>query len=160
MLMPRIYVETSVISYLTARPSRDLIVAARQEATREWWESRNEQFAAFSSQLVLKEVAAGDPEAAMRRLAICQPLPLLPIDAKCEALAERLVSTGTVPPTEQEDALHIALATLSQVDFIASWNFAHLVGPVAKFRLQLAIQQLGYPPPILATPEELLETLP
>jgi hypothetical protein len=85
---------------------------------------------------------------------------LLPIDAKCEALAERLISTGTVPPTEPEDALHIALATLSQVDFIATWNFAHLVGSVAKFRLQLAIQQLGYPPPILATPEELLETLP
>jgi hypothetical protein len=78
MLIPRIYVETSVISYLTARPSRDLIVAARQEATCEWWESRSEKFAAFSSQLVLKEVAAGDPEAAMRRLAICQPLPLLP----------------------------------------------------------------------------------
>lgn len=160
MRIPCIYVETSVISYLTARPSRDLIVAARQEATREWWESRGEKFAAFSSQLVLKEVAAGDPEAAMRRLAICQPLSLLPIDAQCEALAERLVSTGAVPPTEQEDALHIALATLSQVDFIATWNFAHLVGPVAKFRLQLAIQQLGYPPPILATPEELLETLP
>ncbi len=158
--MPRIYVETSVISYLTARPSRDLIVAARQEATHEWWGSRSEKFAAFSSQLVLKEVAAGDPEAAMRRLAICQPPPLLPIDAKCETLAERLVSTGAVPPTEPEDALHIALATIAQVDFIATWNFAHLVGPVAKFRLQLAIQQLGYPPPILATPEELLETLP
>lgn len=96
----------------------------------------------------------------MKRLAICQPLPLLPIDAHCEALAEQLVSTGAVPSTEQEDALHIALATLSRVDFIATWNFAHLVGPVAKFRLQLAIRQLGHAPPILATPEELLETLP
>jgi len=160
MPMTRVYVETSVISYLTARPSRDLIVAARQEATREWWECRSVKFAAFSSQLVLREAAAGDPEAAMKRLAICQPLAMLPIDANCEALAEQLVSTGAVPPTEQEDALHVALATLSRVDFIATWNFAHLVGPVAKFRLQLAIQQLGYPPPILATPEELLETLP
>lgn len=157
--MTRIYVESSVISYLTARPSRDLIVAARQEATPEWWECRSVKFVAFSSQLVLKEVAAGDPEAALRRLAICQPLPLLPIDASCEALAAQLVSTGAVPPTEQEDALHIALATIARVDFIATWSFAHLVGPVAKFRLQLAIQQLGYPPPIFATPEELLETL-
>lgn len=158
--MTRIYVETSVISYLTARPSRDLIVAARQEATREWWESRGVKFAAFSSQLVLQEVSAGDPEAAMKRLAICRQLSLLPIDADCEALAEQLIATGAVPPTEQEDALHIALATLSKVDFIATWNFAHLVGPVAKFRLQMAIQQLGYSPPMLATPEELLETLP
>lgn len=156
----RIYVETSVISYLTARPSRDLIVAARQEATREWWESRGVKFAAFSSQLVLNEVSAGDPEAALKRLTTCQSLPLLPIDAHCEALAEQLISTGAVPSTEQEDALHIALATLAGVDFIATWNFAHLVGPVAKFRLQLAIQQLGHATPILATPEELLEILP
>ncbi len=108
----------------------------------------------------MAEASAGDPDAALRRLDICLPLPLLPIDTACEQLAERLISTGALPATEQEDALHIALATIAKVDFIATWNFAHLVGPVAKYRLQLAIAHLGHTPPILATPEELLETLP
>ena len=98
--------------------------------------------------------------AALKRLDICLPLPRLAIDAACEKLAERLISTGAVPATEQEDALHIAFATLAKVDFIATWNFAHLVGPVAKYRLQSAIEHLGYAPPLLATHEELLETLP
>lgn len=159
MELPRIYIETSVISYLTARSSRDLLVAARQEATREWWERRASAFRPVISSLVIEESSAGDPEAALRRLDICLPLPRLPIDAASEHLAERLISTGTIPATEQEDALHLAIATLSNVDFIATWNFAHLVGPVAKYRLQSAIEHLGYPPPILATPEELLETL-
>lgn len=117
---PRIYIETSVISYLTSRPSRDLIIAARQEITGEWWEKRGAAFEAVTSNLVLKEVAAGNPEAAMRRLVICQPLPKLSIEADCEELADRLIKTGAVPPTEQEDAMHIALATLAQVDYIAT----------------------------------------
>ena len=160
MELPSIYIETSVISYLTARSSRDLLVAARQEATREWWERRVVFYQPLISNLVIEEASAGNPEAALKRLEICLPLPRLSIDAACEALAVRLITTGAVPATEQEDALHIALATLAKVDFIATWNFAHLVGPVAKYRLQSAIEHLGYAPPIFATPEELLETLP
>lgn len=160
MATPRIYVETSVISYLTSRPSRDLLIAARQEATREWWEKRGTAFEAITSSMVLKEVAAGNPEAASRRLAICQSLPEWPIEAESEELAERLITTGAVPATEQEDALHIALATIAQVDYIATWNFAHMVSPAAKYRLQKHIEQLGFTPPLLATPEELLESLP
>lgn len=160
MSLPLIYVETSVISYLASRSSRDLLVAARQEATREWWESRDVFFQPFVSRLVLREASMGDPAAALQRLEICRPLRLLDVDAACEALAGELIAARALPETEQEDALHIALATLSKADFIASWNFAHLVGPVAKFRLQTTIQNMGYPPPILATPEELLEMLP
>jgi len=159
MAIPRIYIETSVISYLTARPSRDLLIAARQEATREWWEMRDAAFEALTSNLVLKEVAAGNAEAAIRRLTICQPLPKLAIGADCEELAARLIATGAVPSNEQEDALHIALATLAQVEYIATWNFAHMVSPAVKYRLQKHIEQLGFVPPLLATPEELLETL-
>lgn len=159
MTLPSIYIETSVISYLTVRPSRDLLIAARQEATREWWERRFTAFRPVLSNLVVEEASYGDAEAALRRLELCRPLPRLAIDPACEQLAERLISIGAVPATEPEDALHIALATLARVDFIATWNFAHLVGPVAKYRLQSAIERLGYPPPLLATPEELLETL-
>lgn len=151
MSLPRIYIETSVISYLTARSSRDLLVAARQEATREWWDFRDTMFLPLVSNLVLQEAAAGDPDAAAKRIEICRPIQRLPIDEACEHLAQALIAERAIPETEQEDALHLALATLSRVDFIATWNFAHLVGPVAKFRLQTAIQNMGFPPPILAT---------
>ncbi len=159
MTVPRIYIETSVISYLSSRPSRDLILAARQEATREWWQLRQHEYQPFISPLVLREAARGDIEAARLRLHICQPLALLPIDSACQQLAQKLLQAKGVPETEPEDALHLAVATCAGVDFIATWNFAHLVGPVAKFRLQTLIQNMGYSPPLLATPEELLEIL-
>lgn len=160
MSIPRVYVETSVISYLTSRPSRDLLLAARQEATREWWDQRNIHFTPLVSNLVLQEASQGDSDAARLRLEICRPLERLMIDDATQALARILIETNAVPASEVEDALHIALATTSQVDFIATWNFAHLVGPVAKFRLQTQILSLGFASPILATPEDLLETLP
>ena len=160
MGMPKIYIETSVVSYLTARPSRDLLIAARQEATREWWDLRGAIFHALISPLVVEEASASDPQAALKRLEICLKLQQLEISTECESLASRLISIGAIPSTEPEDALHIAIATLAQTQFIATWNFAHLVGPVAKYRLQSAIERLGYAPPILATPEELQETLP
>lgn len=155
-----VYVETSVISYLTSRPSRGLLVAARQEATREWWDFRDKAFQPLISNLVLQEASAGDPAAALRRLEICRPLQRLVINVACESLANTMPIAMAFPETKQENALHIAFATLYQADFIASWNFSHLVGPVTKFRLQTAIQNMGYPPPILSTPEELLEMLP
>jgi predicted nucleic acid-binding protein len=160
MTLPRIYIETSVISYLTSRPSRDLLIAARQEATREWWEKRDVSYQPLVSGLVLREAANGDPEAALRRLRICRPLARLAIDDAAQELAKALITTRAIPETEAEDALHVALATTARVEFIATWNFAHLVGPVAKYRLQMHLQGMGLAPPLLATPEELLETLP
>lgn len=159
MTSPRIYVETSVISYLTAHPSRDLLVAARQEATREWWERRDRMYVPLVSNLVLQEAACGDPVAARLRLKICHPVPRLDIDIATRQLANQLIQTQAIPASEPEDALHIALATIAKVDYIATWNFAHLVGPAKKFQLQTRIQSLGFVPPLLATPEELLETL-
>jgi hypothetical protein len=108
---------------------------------------------------VLDEASHGDPQAAVIRLEICNGLPLLDITAETKAFAQLLVTSGAVPPTEPEDALHIALATLNAVDYIASWNFAHMVGPAAKFKLQSKIGTLGYKPPIIATPEEIFEEL-
>lgn len=160
MAIPRIYIETSVVSYLTARSSRDLLVAARQEATREWWAQRDTLFVPLISNLVLREAACGDPVAAMQRLELCRSLARLDIATAAQDLANLLINVQAIPASEPEDALHIALATVAEVDFIATWNFAHLVGPAAKYRLQTRIQSLGFTPPLLATPEELLETLP
>lgn len=157
-MKPRVYVETSVISYLTSRPSENLRNAARQLSCRLWWELRGSEFDPFISRLVLDEASRGDPAAAERRLAICEGVALLSESSEARQLAERLILTGAVPPTDPEDAMHIAIATVEQMDFVATLNFAHFASPSAKFRLQMAISELGYRPPLLASPDELLES--
>jgi hypothetical protein len=158
-MKPRVYVETSVISYLTARPSRDFLVVARQEFTRQWWELREHAFDAVISGLVIGEIGRGDPGAALRRAQVCEGLECLQVSEEATALAQELIRLKAIPEQEPEDATHIAVAALSNIQFIASWNFSHLVGPEAKFRLQTQLKDMGYRVPLLATPEELLEVL-
>jgi hypothetical protein len=152
-------VETSVISYLTARPSRDLIVAARQQITRDWWEEGREQrFVPYISDLVMREASQGDEAAAQRRIAACRGLPIVNITPEASELAQRLIATGCVPRTEPEDALHIALACTHRFEYLVTWNFAHFVSAVAKDRLLTQLRALGLKPALLATPEELWES--
>jgi len=108
----------------------------------------------------VEESARGDAMAAQKRLDAIAPIKLIPITQKMQVLAQALISTGAIPATEPEDALHIAVATLSRAHYLASWNFAHLVGPDCKIRLLDSLRLLGHTPALLATPEELLETWP
>jgi len=156
-MKPRIYVETSVISYLAARPSRNALTAFRQELTRRWWEKSVGVFTLEVSELVRLEIASGDATAATRRLDIFLQLSVLPLHDGVSEFGKRLMSEGLVPRSEPEDASHIAQATLTGADYIATWNFAHLVGPQTKYRLVQSIERWGYKAPLLATPEEILE---
>lgn len=153
----KIYVETSVVSYLTARPSRDLVTAARQALTRDWWESAPERWDLAISALVIEEAARGDPTAAAHRLQALRELSSLPIGTHARDLAATLVQSGIVPTSEPEDALHVAIATVSEMQYLVTWNFAHLAGPDAKQKLLDGLRNLGHNPPLLTTPEELLE---
>lgn len=158
--MKRIYFETSFFGYLTSRPSRDLLKAARQQVSLDLWDLRRHAFTPLISGLVLQEATRGDPQAAELRLMACSQADILEITPAAQQLGQRLIDVGAVPATEPEDALHLALATLAKVDYIVTWNFAHMVGPSAKAKLSRHIEHLGYTPPYLATPEELLEELP
>ena len=153
---PRVYVETSVISYLVARPSRDMLIFSRQEQTHLWWDSVDKSVLTISD-LVILEISRGDALAAARRLEIASTLINLPYDSQAQALSVRLMNAGLVPQTEAEDALHIAQATLTRCDYILSWNFAHFVNPQAKIRLFTMLNHWGYRSPLLVTPQELLE---
>ena len=159
-MKPRVYIETSVVSYASARLSRDLITASRQRITRHWLLLRGAAYQPCISDLVLREAGRGDQVAAQRRLRLCASLPVFDVTAQVETLAARLISANAVPKQEAEDALHIALVTTAGVDYLATWNFAHLVGASAKYRLMRAIEVLGFRPPVLGTPEELYEELP
>jgi predicted nucleic acid-binding protein len=154
----KVYVETSIISYLTSRMSRDLIVAGHQQITQEWWANHRETFELFVSQTVFEEVAEGDPEAAQQRLSVIESLPLLEITEEAITLAKDLVRLGPLPEKAAVDALHIAVAVTNRVDYLLTWNCKHLANAAFRSRIERVCRARGYEPVIICTPEELLET--
>lgn len=150
-----VYVETSVISYYAARPSRDIVTAARQTITQEWWNEARERYEIYISVLVAEGVNAGDAVAAQRRLDAISGLPILEINQAAESLAKHLIDKGLIPETSAEDALHIALATVHGMEFLLTWNFRHINNAEAKAQIGAAIQTLGYECPVICSPEEL-----
>ena len=152
---PKLYLETSVISYLTARPSRDLIALARQEITREWWEQRN-HYELFVSAVVRGEIAKGDDAAIQDRLSAIQRIPILARRREIEALAGQYVENGIVPASSPGDAAHLAFACFYEIDLLATWNFKHLANALVRKRLREFNERAGFYTPIICTPEELL----
>jgi hypothetical protein len=157
--MKRVYVETSFISYLSARPSSNITLLARQQAAHAVWALQGEKYEAFTSELVIDEITKGDVMAARRRVEICSAAAVLSITPEADGFAKLLISSKAIPATEPEDALHVAVATISKMDFSLSFNFAHMVGAESKFLLQTAIANLGYKPPLLVTADDLLEAI-
>lgn len=154
---PRVYVETSIVSYLTARPARDIVVAGRQQATRDWWETARTRFDLVMSQLVREEAAIGDPEASRARLAALAPLTTLAAPLEARELARRLVDAGAVPERAARDAMHVSIAAVHNVEFLVTWNFRHIANAVSRPRIESVCRLAGVGPPVLCTPEELVE---
>ena len=153
--MSKVYIETSVVSYYTSRPSRDLVTAARQQVTREWWETSRLGFETYVSTLVLEEAREGDQSAAERRLQALTGMPVLTITTKIEALAEAFVKPGPIPEEYVEDAVHIAVAAVNGMDFLLTWNFTHINNAVMKRAIIQVAEQNEYECPIICSPDEL-----
>jgi predicted nucleic acid-binding protein len=156
-MKPKVYLETSIISYLTSRPNRDLIIAANQQITQEWWQLRRDAFELFVSELVIQEASAGDKTAAAQRLQALEGIPELKLNEEIVVLAEKLVKDGSLPPNAVEDALHIAIATLNGIDYLLTWNFKHLANATMRYKIEGVCRLLGYEPPVICTPQELME---
>lgn len=152
----KVYIETSVVSYFTARPSRDLVVAARQEATRELWPRLLDAFDAHISALVYLEAGRGNPEEAERRLQAIKPFPMLDIDDETRALAARIIEGTGIPERYPEDALHIAVAATNGMELVVTWSFAHINNPFTRFVIRQILETEGYRPPEICSPDELL----
>lgn len=152
----RVYLETSIVSYLAARPSRDLVTAARQQLTHEWWARRRSTFDIYISELVVAEAAAGDPDAAERRAHLLQNLPLLNISEEATGLARTLMQAAGLPPRAGADALHIALAAWHGIDYLLTWNSTHIANAELRPKVERACRERGYEPPVLCTPDELM----
>jgi len=159
-LRKRVYVDTTILSYLAARRSRDLVRAAHQELTWEWWETRKDRSDVYASDLVESEAGGGNPEAAARRLELLEGVPLLAAGQEAKALSALLMEPGGLPEEAADDAVHLALATVHGMDVLLTWNRGHLANPVLREVLADRIRAAGYKPPVVCTPEELLEEWP
>jgi predicted nucleic acid-binding protein len=156
-MKPSVYIETTIVSYLTSRPSRDLITAAHQQLTQEWWENRRGSFELFVSQLVIQESSAGDAAMAKKRLEILDTLTLLSVNQESVDLARALTTKGPLPRKAAADALHIAVATVHGMDYLLTWNCKHIANAQMQTAVGIKCRAAGYEPPVICTPEELLE---
>jgi predicted nucleic acid-binding protein len=150
-----VYIESSVISYLVARPSRDVVIAARQALTETWWQSQRVEFDLFVSSLVVQEISRGDAAAAEKRLQAVENIPFLATSPEAQRLAEDLLAKGAVPGNSEEDALHIAIAAAGGIEFLLTWNFKHINNAQTKGFITTVVESHGFACPILCSPEEL-----
>jgi predicted nucleic acid-binding protein len=157
-MKPKIYLETTIPSYLTARPTRDPIRAEHQRLTREWWDHFRSRFDLYVSDLVIDEVSQGDRAAAMRRLEILKDIPVLESTFAAKILSGDLLRGVPLPPRAAVDSLHIATAIVGGMDFLLSWNCTHIANPslaAAMTRVSLAA---GYGTTVICTPEDILRS--
>lgn len=151
-----VYIETSVVSYLTARPTADLLAAAWQKVTLDWWETQRSRFDLYTSEVTIQEAGRGDPEARARRLAALANVPLLPITESVAPLATALVRGHALPAKAANDALHVAVAAVHRVDYLLTWNYRHLDNAETKPAIRDACAQHGHAAPEICTPWELM----
>lgn len=158
--MERVYIETTFVSYLTARPNRDVVIAGHQQTTHEWWDTRRKNYELCVSQLVLSEAGAGDSQASQERLEILKDMTLLETTAEALDLAKELIQGGALPLKAADDALHIAVAATNGIPYLLTWNCRHLANATMRPTIESVCAGKGLKAPIICTPEELLEATP
>ncbi len=151
-----VYIETSILGYLTARSTKNLILAANIEITRDWWESRRNDFVLYTSEAVLEEVAQGDTEIADQRLEVLRDFPLLALNQDVQNLAVQFLVRSNLPSKARVDAIHIAAATVHGMDYLLTWNCKHIANAQIQGKLAEISLDFGYVLPVLCTPNELM----
>ncbi len=152
----KVYLETSLVSYLTSNPSRDIVVASRQQITQIWWDTQRTRFTLYISPFVIQEASDGDPNAVKKRLSIIRHFPLLEVNEEILALAHNLLNDKAVPEKSTGDALHLAIAAFYRMDYLLTWNYKHLANAEKRYLITRTIQSNGYSSPIICTPDELM----
>jgi len=151
-----VYIETSILGYVTARSTRNLILAANIEVTKEWWDRHRSTFTLYVSQVVIDEVAQGDTEIALKRLEILNNVPLVELNQSVRSLATQFLSRSNLPLKASDDAVHIAAATVHGLDYLLTWNCKHIANAQIQRKLEEISLDFGYQLPVICTPYELL----
>ena len=152
-----VYIESTIVSYLVAKPSRDLIVAAHQQLTTEWWDLIRLQVDCFVSPFVIQEISAGDKEAANKRIGLIKDIPVLELNQEIQKLAQTYFDSLDIPEKARLDASHLATAVWHEIDYMLSWNCKHIVSGRVKMTLEKINSELNIKTPVLCTPEELMK---
>ncbi len=155
----KVYLETTIVSYLVAAPTKDVVQAAHQQVTRQWWAARD-RFDLFVSRAVVAEARRGDAKAAARRLRALRGIPRLAVGRPGASLAEALLRSGALPRKAAFDAVHVGVAAVNGIDYLLTWNLRHLANAVLRGEIEEAVRAAGLVPPIICTPEELMEPEP
>ena len=156
--MDAVYIETTVVGNIAGRLHPDPAIRVQQELTREWWKTASSKYRVVTSQLTLDECGDGDPGAATERLDVVRDIELLDVNDAAKSLAISLIDELAVPASQPRDALHIAIAAVQGVEFIATWNFKHLLNPHLQLRIADTCRLQGFPPPVICTPQQLMES--
>lgn len=154
--MPRVYIETSIVSYLRQRPSGQVVAAARQHLTRRWWDEERRSYELVTSQYVLDEAGRGAPELAEARLNLLNSVPLLELHPAIDDIAAAILTQSVLPPSAQVDALHIATAAYHEIDYLLTWNCTHLANAKILRHVNEILDARGCFVPTICTPEEMV----
>ena len=155
----KVYIETTIVSYLVASPTQDVIQAAHQQITRQWWE-RRDRFDLYVSRAVVAEARRGNPDAAARRLGALRGIPRLAGGRRVVDLARDLVQRGALPAQARMDAAHVGIAAANGMEYLLTWNLRHLANATIRGKIEEVVRAAGMVPPIICTPEELMEPKP
>jgi hypothetical protein len=156
-VLPRTYLETSLISYVVGRPSRDVITLANQQLTREWWDTQRLKYELFVSELVISEAEIGDATVAQSRLSLVTSLPILNVPKEAELLAPILLRAAGLASNAATDTLHMALAAVHGMQYLLTWNCKHIANAVIRRAVERECLLAGYDPPVICTPQELMD---
>jgi hypothetical protein len=158
-MKPTVCIETTIVGHLTSRIPKDQLVAANMLETRQWWVDARPQFTIFISGAVIDEIANGDPVAAAERMQAVAGIPLLAVDERSIALANRLIVDSALPVNAKADAIHLAVATANGLDYLMTWNCRHLANASMRRKIENTCRAENLEPPIICTPPQLMESL-
>ena len=151
-LKPKIYIESSIISYCAARDNKNFIILGRQELTREWWNACKDHYQCYISQFVYDEISQGDPQAATKRLKFIVGIPFLKITDEIEPLADHLTKK-ILPANAYLDALHISIAAVNNITYLLTWNCKHIANAKNIDAIRKTIEEHNYIAPVICTPD-------
>jgi predicted nucleic acid-binding protein len=154
--MDTLYIETSIVSYLRQKPSSQVVMAARQLLTHQWWTDERSKYQLVISQFVIDEASAGDPTLAAERLSALTGVPLLPLDSDIAEIADEIMARTILPPKARTDALHIAVVAHHRVQYLLTWNCRHIANGRILPRIHAVLTDMGIPIPTICTPEEMV----
>ncbi len=152
----KVYIETSILSYLAARPSRNPVTAGRQLITSRWWQVEANRYQLVISEAVEAECERGDREMVERRRKLLAHVSLFPINERILEVARLLIVPGGIPEKAGPDALHIAAAAVEQCEFLLTWNFRHIANVHIRRQVERILASHGYTKTTICTPEELV----